>query len=228
MEAKINRSNMIDCVHASFVVFTRIPFLRKEQLRHAERAVEHWPLTGWTTGALQAVVLIYGARWLPWLLAIAIALCLRLLCCQKPRLFASREINITVVALYELLFSALLLRLDPFTAGAAVFASAPYAHMVCAQLTAMLPYQVSRETNGWHIAFYMYSTTSGLWLFVQGMLPLLLAVFVGGVDWQWVIFAPCVVMYFAYLVLLNRLGGYTIDTLIAVSALLEAVFCLVV
>ena len=227
MQININRSKGIDRIHASFAVFSFIPFIKKEDVRHAETAVEHWPLVGWTTGAAQALVFLLASHWLPWLVVIALALCVRLLLLPKPRIFDSRTMNVMSVALYELLLSALWLRLDTLTAAFVVFAAGPYAHMVTAQLVAMLSYREEAETNGWHIAFRKYSTAAGLWLFAQGMTPLLIAFFFGGIDWQWVVFAPCLAMYFSYLFIIRTFRGYTIDAMIAVSALLEAVVYLV-
>lgn len=225
MLVPIDRTKVTDRIHASLAVFTFVPFVRRADVRHAETAVECWPIVGWTTGAFQALVLLVAAPWLPWLAAIALALLARVLLCPKPRLLPTKGMNWMGVAIYELLLSALLLRLEPFTAAAVLFAAAPYAHMVCAQMVAMLPYREAAETNPWHIAFRKYSTASGLWLFAQGILPMAVAIYVAGVNWQWMVFAPCLVMYFSYLFLLRRLGGYTVDALIAVSALLEAVVC---
>ena len=68
MEVPIERTRYIDRLLASFVFFTRLPFWRlaqppKECYSHV---VEHWPLVGWLTGGVMALVLYFGSWLLPW------------------------------------------------------------------------------------------------------------------------------------------------------------------
>ena len=229
MEQKnIDTSTLFDRLHASFAVFTRIPGIQGHTAKRIETAIAHWPLTGWTTGAAQALVLWAGSYYLPWALTVALAVLVRACICPHPKLLATRSMNLTLLIIFELLISALYLRMDTHTAVAIALAGGPYAHMVTSQMVAMLSYREDKETSMWHVAFRKYSTKAGLWLLAQGIVPLIIAVLVAGLDWYYLVFAPCVVMYFCYLLAIRQYGGYTVDLLLAVSALLEAVVYIVV
>ena len=54
MELNIDQTKWYDRILASFIFFTRLPFWKLRQPPKAcyQSVVEHWPLTGWLTGAL--------------------------------------------------------------------------------------------------------------------------------------------------------------------------------
>ncbi|MBQ8047932.1 MAG: hypothetical protein IJ196_08420 [Prevotella sp.] len=222
MRIDINPSRLVERIAASFVVFTRVSFGRDFRLPASSlmTAVEHWPLSAWFTSALQALTLLALSRFLPWLAAIAVAIVLRMLVVERPQVFGKSYERLALVV-YEVLLSACLLHLEPLTAAATLFAAGPFSRMITSQMVMMLPYAEEHETARYHIAFRKYSTLNGLWLFVQGIVPLLLMLMLTGGNWQWLVFIPCLMMYFSYMFVYRQYGGYTIDILLTVASLIE-------
>ena len=81
METSIDRTKWYDRILASFIYFTRLPFWRMhEPPKECFAAVmEHWPLTGWLTGGLMAATLYVGSMYLPYMVAVLLAIVVRLL-----------------------------------------------------------------------------------------------------------------------------------------------------
>jgi adenosylcobinamide-GDP ribazoletransferase len=69
---------------------------------------------------------------------------------------------------------------------------------------------------------------AGISLTIQGLLPLVLFLWYTGMDWQLIVFVPCIVMYFLYLLIWKRLRGYTGDCCGAVCLLVELTFYLTI
>ncbi len=115
------------------------------------------------------------------------------------------------------------LRYIPHTfAAAAVFAAVPFSRMVACQLVLMLPYRGKAE-----VAPSRYSTAEGLLLFIAGMAPFapLLWLATGtALNWSWLVFAPCIVMYGLYMLLARHLHGFTYDSMVVVSMIVELAF----
>ena len=65
-------------------------------------------------------------------------------------------------------------------------------------------------------------------LAVQGLLPIGAFIWYTGIPWELIIFLPCLVMYLLYLLIWNRLRGYTGDCCGAVCLLVELTVYLVV
>ena len=68
---------------------------------------------------------------------------------------------------------------------------------------------------------------AGLSLTVQGLLPMVLMIWLTGISWYLVIFIPALVMYFLYLLMLRKIQGYTGDCCGAVCLLVELAVYLV-
>ena len=70
-----------DRIWASFIFFTRLPLWRLHEPRTEcyKTVVEHWPLTGWLTGGLMAATLYAGSLFLPYLVAVLLAIAVRML-----------------------------------------------------------------------------------------------------------------------------------------------------
>ena len=81
MEANMERTHWYDRVWAAFIFFTRLPFWRLHEPPQAcyRTVVEHWPLTGWLTGGVTAVTLWLGTQYMPYALAVLLAIVMRLL-----------------------------------------------------------------------------------------------------------------------------------------------------
>ena len=123
--------------------------------------------------------------------------------------------------LYELLLFATLLSLSPRVAALAVFAASPFAKMVTAQLIMMMPYARKEEEAKARTVYRKMDWRASISLALQGLLPMALMIWQTGVAWEVVVFIPCIVMYFLYLLIWNKIHGYTGDCCGAVSLIVE-------
>ena len=147
---------------------------------------------------------------------------------------------IALIAYFALLFTALLsignlspltTHLSPLTShlsllALAIFAADPFAKMVTSQLILMMPYARTEETAKNRTVYRRPTTLAGVLLALQGMLPLAAFLWLAGdaVEWSTLIFVPCLMMYFLYRLIWNRLRGYTGDCCGAVCLLVELTF----
>ena len=147
---------------------------------------------------------------------------------------------IALIAYFALLFTALLsignlspliTHLSPLTShlsllALAIFAADPFAKMVTSQLILMMPYARTEETAKNRTVYRRPTTLAGMLLALQGMLPLAAFLWLAGdaVEWSTLIFVPCLMMYFLYRLIWNRLRGYTGDCCGAVCLLVELTF----
>ena len=130
--------------------------------------------------------------------------------------------------LYELLLTASLLSMSPLMAALTILAATPYARMVTAQLITMMPYARTEEESKAKTVYRKMDWPAGISLALQGLLPMGLYLWYTGLPWEMIIFIPCLVMYFLYLLIWNRLRGYTGDCCGAVCLLVELTVYLVV
>jgi adenosylcobinamide-GDP ribazoletransferase len=133
---------------------------------------------------------------------------------------------------YELLLAAALwsIAASPHSLGEnagmaalAVLAADPYAKMVTAQLIQMMPYARTEETSKAHNIYRRMNTKAGILLALQGLLPIgIYSYFLHPlIDWQLLVFLPCLTMYFLYRLMWSRLRGYTGDCCGAMFLLVE-------
>ena len=251
----INATRWYDRPLAAFIFFTRLPFwrLRQPPKECYKSVVEWWPLTGWLTGGLMAATLYAGSLYLPYVIAVLLSIVVRLLVTgalhedgladffdgfggssDRERILAIMKdshigtYGVVSLVFYELLLAAALLSMPPDTAALTILAATPFARMVTAQLVMMMPY-ARREYEAKSKTVYRKPTTAaGIGLAVQGMLPLAAYIWYTGIRWDMLIFIPCLVMYFLYLLIWRRLHGYTGDCCGAVCLLVELAVYLVV
>ncbi len=140
-----------------------------------------------------------------------------------------------LVMYLALLFAALYTLNDPALAALTVLAADPYAKMVAAQIVMMMPYARTKEESKNKTVYRKFNARTGTALALQGLLPMLGYLYlrnqsaysaynpIGGypLDWQLVIFIPCIVLYFLYLFVWRRLRGYTGDCCGAFFLLVE-------
>ena len=129
---------------------------------------------------------------------------------------------------YELLLAAALYSLPPQLAAMTIAAADPYAKMVTAQLIQMMPYARREEEAKAKTVYRKPDWKAGISLAIQGLLPMALFLYLTGLPWEMVIFLPCIVMYFLYLLIWRKLHGYTGDCCGAVCLLVELAVYLVV
>ena len=256
MQTSIDQTKWYDRIWAAFIFFTRLPFWRLHQPPKEcyQTVVEHWPLTGWLTGGVMAATIYFGSMCLPYLVAILLAIVVRLLitgALHEDGLAdfldgfggggSDRERILTIMKdshigtygvigliLYELLLVGTLFSLTPKMAALTVMAASPYSKMVTAQLIMMMPYARREEEAKAKTVYRKMDWRAGVSLAIQGLLPMVAFLWVTKVSWELVIFIPCLVMYFLYLLIWNRIRGYTGDCCGAVSLLVELTVYLVV
>ena len=256
MEITIDQTHWYDRIWASFIFFTRLPFWRLHEPPQAcyKTVVEHWPLVGWLTGGVMAAILYFGSMVMPYLVAVIVAVVVRMLMTgalhedgladfldgfggggrDRQRILDimkdSRIGTYGVLGLVcdELLLGATLFSLTPEMAAFTIFAADPFSKMVTSQLVMMLPYARKEEDAKSKTVYRKMDWKAGVSLAIQGLLPMTGFLFLTRLPWTMIIFLPCLVMYFLYLLIRQRLQGYTGDCCGAVCLLVELTACLVV
>lgn len=256
MEIAIDQTHWYDRIWASFIFFTRLPFWRLHEPPQAcyKTVVEHWPLVGWLTGGVMAAILYFGSMVMPYLVAVIAAIVVRMLVTgalhedgladfldgfggggrDRQRILDimkdSRIGTYGVLGLvcYELLLGATLFSLTPEMAAFTILAADPFSKMVTSQLVMMLPYARKEEDAKSKTVYRKMEWKAGVSLAIQGLLPMTGFLFLTRLPWSMIIFLPCLMMYFLYLLIRQRLQGYTGDCCGAVCLLVELTACLVV
>jgi len=256
MEIQIDQTRWYDRIWAAFIFFTRLPFWRLYEPPTAcyKTVVEHWPLTGWLTGSAMAATLFFGSMMLPYPVVVVAAIVVRLLITgalhedgladfldgfggggtdRRRILDIMKDSHIGTygvlgLIMYELLLGAALFSMSAEMAALTILAADPYSKMVASELIIMMPYARTEETAKNRTVYRKPSVAAGISLAVQGLLPLAAFLWYTGLPWEMILFVPCVVMYFLYLLIWRRLRGYTGDCCGAVCLLVELAVCLVV
>jgi cobalamin-5''-phosphate synthase (EC 2.7.8.26) len=254
MEIDIDQTHWYDRIWASFIYFTRLPFWRLHQPPREcyQTVVEHWPLTGWLTAAIMAGTLYGASLLMPYPVAILLAIAARLLTTgalhedgladfmdgfggggtDRQRILDIMKdshigtYGVIGLTLYFALLFTTLLSLPVEMAALSIVAADPFAKMVTSQLILMMPYARTEATAKSHTVYRKPSVKAGISLTVQGLLPMVGFIYLlrQQIDWSLLIFPPCLVMYFLYLLIWRRLRGYTGDCCGAVCLLVELTF----
>jgi len=256
MQVNIDQTHWYDRLWAALIFFTRLPFWRLyEPPRDSYKTVvEHWPLAGWVTGGLMAATLWVGSLYLPYFVAVVLAIVVRLLVTgalhedgladfldgfggggsDRSRILAIMKdshigtYGVLGLILYELLLTAALLSMNPQMAALAILAADPFSKMVTAQLIMMMPYARTEEEAKNKTVYRKMNWQAGLGLTLQGMLPMGVYLWYTGIAWELVLFVPCLVMYFLYMMIWRKIQGYTGDCCGAVCLLVELTVYLVI
>ena len=201
-----------------------------------------------------AATLYVGSIYLPYIIAVLLAIVVRLLVTgalhedgladfldgfgggghDRERILAIMKdshigtYGVLGLILYELLLAACLFSLPPTLAALTILAADPYAKMVTAQLILMMPYARKEEEAKNKTVYRMMDWKAGISLAIQGLLPMGTFIWLTGIAWETVIFLPCLVMYFLYLLMWRKIHGYTGDCCGAAFLLVELAVYLVV
>ena len=256
MEIQLDQTHWYDRIWAAFIFFTRLPFWRLHQPPKEcyKTVVEHWPLTGWLTGGAMAATLYFGCMILPYPVVVIAAIMVRLLITgalhedgladfldgfggggtDRQRILDIMKdshigtYGVLGLILYVLLLGATLYSMPSELAALTILVADPYSKMVASQLIIMMPYARTEETAKNKTVYRKIDWKAGLSLTIQGFLPMAAFLWYTGLPWHMIIFLPCIVMYFLYLLIWRRLQGYTGDCCGAVCLLVELATCLVV
>ena len=256
MQTSIDQTKWYDRIWASLIFFTRLPFWRLHQPQKEcyQRVVEHWPLVGWLTGGVMAATLYFGSMALPYTVAALLAIAVRLLLTgalhedgladffdgfggggnDRQRILDIMKdshigtYGVLGLVLYLALLASALLSLSPEMAALVILAADPYAKMVAAQLIQMMPYARKEDESKARTVYRKFNAVTGISLAIQGLLPMGVFLWLTGIAWEMVIFLPCLVMYFLYLLMWRKIHGYTGDCCGAAFLLVELAVYLVV
>ncbi len=251
MQIPLYTSKWHDNLWAALISFTCLPLRKvyeppRDSFRHI---YEYWPLTGWITGGITAAVLWTGSAVLPYPVAVIIALAVRLLLTRARnenslirfingfghggnapdrilRIMKGSQGGIygtCGTAVYVALLFASLLCMPPEVAALTVAAADPYAKMIASQIMMMMPQAGTGYGKEDNPVFLRMGVRSSVLLAVQGLLPPVAYIYImyAYTEWQILLFAPCVTMYFLYLLIWNRLRGYTEECCGALFLLVE-------
>ena len=240
-----------DRIWAAFIFFTRLPFWRvHEPPRQCYTSVvEWWPLTGWLTAGVMAAVFYFGSFVLPYPVAVMLAIASRMLLTgalhedgladffdgfggggsdreRILRIMKDSHIGtygVLSLVLYVGILFFTLYSIGPFYGALTILAVDPFAKMLSAQMIMMMPYARTEETSKAHNVYRRMTTRAGILLAIQGLLPLGLYCFYMHqvLEWEYLVFLPCLTMYFLYRLIWSRLRGYTGDCCGAMFLLVE-------
>ena len=257
MEIAIDNTKWYDRIWAAFIFFTRLPFWRLHQPEKNayKTVVEHWPLVGWLTGFSMAAVLYLGSHVFSYEIAAVLAILTRLLLTgalhedgladfldgfggggndRQRVLDIMKDSHIGTygvigLILYFVLLFFVITSMSPLESALTIMAADPFAKMLSAQLTQMMPYARTEETAKNHTVYRKFNVVAGISLAIQGLLPIGLYVYYmyARVNWQLIVFVPAIIMYFLYLLIWRRLRGYTGDCCGAVCLITELATLLV-
>lgn len=256
MEIQIDQTHWYDRIWAAFIFFTRLPFWRLHEPAKEcyKTVVEHWPLTGWLTGGAMAATLYFGSMVFPYAVAIILAILVRLLITgalhedgladfmdgfggggsDRQRILDIMKdshigtYGVLGLIIYALLLITALFSLPPTMAALTILVADPFSKMVTSQLIIMMPYARTENEAKNKTVYRKISLWAGISLAIQGLLPLAGYLYLTHLPWEIIVFLPCLVMYFLYLLIWRRLRGYTGDCCGAVCLLVELAFYLVV
>ena len=250
MQRLRNISELADNAWAAFMFFTRLPLWRVHQPRRESfsAVVEFWPLAGWITGGVMALSLFVFNMFFPTAIAAVLAIIMRLLitgCLHEDGLAdffdgfgggTSRQRIldimkdshigtygvISLIAYFLLLYLAIV-NLPTNIAPLLILAADPFSKMLSSQIVQMMPYARSENEAKAGVVYRGISTFSAVLLTFQGLLPTVLFILFADIpnNWHWMLFTPCLVMYFLYLLIWRKLRGYTGDCCGAMCLLVE-------
>ena len=241
-----------DRIWASFIFFTRLPLWRLHEPRTEcyKTVVEHWPLTGWLTGGLMAATLYAGSLFLPYLVAVLLAIAMRMLttgALHEDGLAdffdgfggggSDRERILTIMkdshigtfgvlglVLYVMLLTSALFSMSPQVAALTILAADPFAKMLTAGLIT-LPYARKEEEAKAKVVYRKISPLAIISLALQGLLPMLLLIYhltIYHLPFTILPFIVSILVFsFLYLFIRGRLRGYTGDCCGAVCLMVE-------
>lgn len=138
---------------------------------------------------------------------------------------------IGLILYFAMLYTCLSLMM-PKTAALVVFAGDAYSKLLAGQIIMFLPYARTEATSKAHNVYRKFSVKAGISIFLQGILPLCLLLYITRYDlnlrWDLLVFIPCIVMYFLYYMMHRKIRGYTGDCCGALALLIELAFYLTV
>ena len=233
-------------IAAALTFFTRIPIWKWTEIpqKYYSSVVVFWPMTGWVTGGLTALLLWLAAQVFPMLPAVILALTGRILLTgglhedgladfcdgfgggtSKDRILAIMKdshigtYGVMGLIFYSLWYVSIAMSLPLMTAVAAIIASDAFAKACAAQLINLLPYSRPEGAKN-RISYERMKICQSLIVVLSGMLPVCLLAYIDMLLTV-SITAPIIVISLLILYLKHKIGGYTGDCCGAACLLCE-------
>lgn len=235
---------------AALIFFTRLPFWRIAEVpkEYFKNVVSCWPLAGWFTAGVTAMVLYAASLVFPPALAVLLAILSRLLitgCLHEDGLAdffdgfgggtsKSRILEIMkdshigtygVIGLifYFLLYYFSLTSLPVELAGGAILSADPFCKGVSSMIINRLPYARNEETSKAKVVYSRMTTGELVFALACGLLPLL---WLPEPRYLLAALPPVAVWYLLTSLMKKKIGGYTGDCCGATFLLCEITFYL--
>ena len=233
-------------IAAALTFFTRIPVWKWTEIpqEYYSSAVVFWPLTGWVTGGLTALLLWLAAQVFQMLPAVVIAITGRTLLtgalhedgladfCDgfgggttKDRILAIMKdshigtYGVIGLIFYYLWYVSIVVSLPLEIAVAGIFASDAFAKACAAQIVNLLPYSRPEGAKN-RISYERMKIWQFLIVIISGLLPTYLLACLD-VCLTISIFAPILVICLLIVYMRHKIGGYTGDCCGAACLLCE-------
>ena len=241
---------------ATLIFFTRLPFWRIKDVpaEDFKRVVPRWPIVGWLTGLMMALVLWLCSHVMPLTLAWILAIVTRLLltgCLHEDGLAdfidgfgggTTRERTLAIMkdshigtygVIGLIVYFALLLQLPATlsrdTLILAVLCGDCWSKCCAAQLINFLPYARTEETAKNKTVYARMKLGELILCFFFGLTPAFILTFAlhwMPVSFLWLLFVPLGVMLLLALLMRRKIQGYTGDCCGATFLLCELSFYL--
>ncbi len=224
-------------IYAAFIFFTRIPLWKIVSPHRSAYSdvVVYWPLVGWLTGGVVALMMWGLSYVMAWPVAVVIAIVARLLMTgalhedgladfcdgfgcggDKIRILGIMKdshigtYGVIGLIVYFMLVVAILSSLPPVISVLAFFAADPFCKLCAAQITNLLPYaRPEGAKNG--ISYNRMSVGKWLFCFVVGVIPLCVSSIIAGYKLVFACILPIVVLPWLIMLMRKKIGGYTGD-----------------
>lgn len=240
--------NIVYQLAAAIIFFTRIPLWKVVAIpaESFKKMICFWPLTGWITAGLTALAWMGFSMIFPPTLAIVLSFLVRYILTgglhedgladffdgfgggntKEDILRIMKDTQVGSYALVGMIFYYLLLintaLLIPIHLLAIlIFVADPFSKMLTALMINLLPYARSEQESKAKTLFDKLKVGRIILLLFFGLLPIVL--FLNLKLWLAMLF-PLVTVYFIYLLVKTKIGGYTGDVCGATALLCELSF----
>ena len=227
----------MDNLFSAIILFTRLPVWRWVDIpkESYDRAVVFWPLVGWLTGGLCALIIALSPAGWAANVVVTVALLARVLLTgalhedgladfcdgfggghDKGRILAIMKdshigtYGVIGLILYYLLAVQTLSAIPAWVAAPAIFACDPFAKLCAAQLTNILPYARPEGAKN-KITYARMNAAQMATLTATGVAPLIYLIYTCGAPMALAAIAPITICALLTLMMHHRIGGYTGD-----------------
>ena len=227
----------MNSLFSAIILFTRLPLWRWVDIPREsyDRAVVYWPLVGWLTGGLCALIIVLCPPCWDISIVVTVALLARVLLTgalhedgladfcdgfggghDKDRILAIMKdshigtYGVIGLILYYLLAVRALSAMPAWVAGLAILACDPFAKLCASQLTNILSYARPEGAKN-RISYTRMNAAQIALQLVTGSAPLFYLIYKTGPLFGLAAIAPIAICASLMLLMRKRIGGYTGD-----------------